>query len=271
MASVESNEQFNPFDNDYECNICYEYCYDNKQDCRVCCAALCNDCYQKMNEIASLRNKCPSCRGQFVPEPEPEPEPEHVIINEDETNFHQTLIRDFGQDTFDAEFNRYYFDGIFSASMIRMISGRRLPDNLYYTFEPDNIFENGRTDAFDEFEVNNTYLLFREVQLGANTLLVPHGLVDVTKRNAKSLKLRTSDRNQDIIPEIHDNRAYKFNTSGGSNSIPVLLRGTAGETIKIPQHDLWLISQYSHISRFTQAIQNGNFEASYTNFSDILH
>jgi len=267
MASV---EEFNPFDNDYECNICYEYCYDNKQDCRTCCASLCNECYERMNEFDSLRNKCPSCRGQFIPEPQPEEEEEEEEYHQ-ETNFHETLIRDFGQDRFDAEFNRYYFDGIFSASMIRMISGRPLPDNLYYTFEPDNIFENGATDAFDEFELNNTYLLFREVQFGANTLLVPHGLVDVIKRNAKSLKLRTSDRNQDIIPEIHDNRAYKINTSGGSGSIPVLLRGTGGEIIKIPQHDLWLISQYSHISRFTQAIQHGNFEMTHSNFSNILH
>jgi len=148
--------------------------------------------------------------------------------------------------------------------LIGAVARLALPYNLYYNWEEsDNIFDNGYTDAFDEFEVNETYLLFREVQFGANVKLIPHGLVDVTKRNRNSVKLRTSERNQDVILEIQDNKTYKINTSGGNNSIPAMLRGTGGEIIKIPQHDLWLISQYSHISRFTQAIQSGNFQETF--------
>ena len=53
---------FNPFNNDFECSICYDYCYDNKVDCRTCSASICKKCYDELNKNKALRNKCVVCR-----------------------------------------------------------------------------------------------------------------------------------------------------------------------------------------------------------------
>ena len=65
MSSQEANtqKQFNPFNNEFECNICYEYCYGDKQDCKTCSGAICNECMKGLNENDALRNKCVTCRS----------------------------------------------------------------------------------------------------------------------------------------------------------------------------------------------------------------
>lgn len=65
MSSQEANnqKQFNPFNNEFECNICYEYCYGDKMDCSTCSGAICNGCMAGLNENDNLRNKCVTCRS----------------------------------------------------------------------------------------------------------------------------------------------------------------------------------------------------------------
>jgi hypothetical protein len=58
-----NTKQFNPFNNEFECNICYEYCYGDKQDCKTCSGAICNECMKGLNENDALRNKCVTCRS----------------------------------------------------------------------------------------------------------------------------------------------------------------------------------------------------------------
>jgi|TARA_R110000782_G_C14718178_1_gene403891 hypothetical protein len=65
MSSQEANtqKQFNPFNNEFECNICYEYCYGDKMDCKTCSGAICNECMKGLNKSDALRNKCVTCRS----------------------------------------------------------------------------------------------------------------------------------------------------------------------------------------------------------------
>ena len=58
-----TEKQFNPFNNEFECSICYEYCYGDKQDCKTCSGAICNECKKGLNGNDALRNKCVICRS----------------------------------------------------------------------------------------------------------------------------------------------------------------------------------------------------------------
>ena len=62
MSGENKMISFNPFKNDFECSICYDYCYDDKVDCKTCSASICNKCYKELNKNKALRNKCVICR-----------------------------------------------------------------------------------------------------------------------------------------------------------------------------------------------------------------
>ena len=262
MASQESIVEFNPFNNDYECNICYEYCYGNKRDCRTCSAALCEDCYQRINQDSRLRNKCPTCREHLIPEPT-DPPPEDVSDDEQELDEELTpqeydiqreLNRDpislmgvainNGADDWVTYRDEFFMFGRLHLRYIDRINGfsYHYDDGEGIRNNQQNLFESDYITDHDTFELAQKYRIY---ELRGTVLHYTRHSAEVVKRNRNSVKLESSSSH------IINGKTYKFmNPMGRSDKVADCLNNTGGEIIKIPNKPIYLISQYSNTTLF---------------------
>tara|TARA_R100001163_G_scaffold38300_1_gene29215 strand:- start:220 stop:975 length:756 start_codon:yes stop_codon:yes gene_type:complete len=245
MASVGVVGDYNPFNNDFDCAICYEYCFGNKQDCRVCVSAICNSCYEHLNQVRRLRNKCPSCRSEYIPEepahepePEPEPEPPRWVTLSD-------VAIDYDFDRYDAGRNRFYTDRRWSITYIRRIINHR---HRYTINHPNHrirrigtIFNDDTYGALDEFDLGQ-YRVFRMVKNSRGYIsMVSECLCEITKVNEKSVRIENTSN------PLIQSKTYKILTDRSCDEVYNLLGGTGGQVIKIPNQNLYLVSAYSNM------------------------
>ena len=242
MASVGVAGDYNPFNNEFDCAICFEYCFGNKQDCRVCVSAICNSCYEQLNQVRRLRNKCPSCRSEYIPEEpaqEPEPEPEPRLEWVSLTN----VAIDYDFDRYDAAMNRFYSERSWSLTYIRKILNHR---RRYLRNHPNHRISELSGMIFDSFGANESfqlgqYRVFRAVKNSRGYInMVSECLCEITKINQRSVKIENANSTL-----IENNKTYKFLTDTSCDEVYNMLGGIGGQVVKIPKQNLYIVSAYS--------------------------